>query len=459
MTSVSRSEAPAAPPVLSVYSAAMIEALFPPFDDGLLNNNADDGDGVGEVFVLVHDNNNVNTNDNNNTAHKSTDGQNTRRLVIGPLAHLEKLRKFQNNLTLNDVDDNINDDNDDDDERERFLYHVPAVHVTLSLGSGNDQPTRTQPRKRTRTGHESVLMQVFITTKRVFFVQHDADNENDTSQCGSMDFDFAMDARCISLHALTSEPTKSVYCQLSDDMTVTGNRVGIDSTTENDEDDDDDENNDNDNLPETREITIEPASASVPVPIVGKNKNDGNTNADNDDDTCQALFRALSKLINLNPDEENEDDGYGMSSGGGLGAMLGLMASAYGNGNDNDDDIDMMARIDPSNICSNGENEGGGEGGGGGGASVEQRDAMLARLDDMLVVPPHLEQHCNGNGNISGNISGNGYRYDGQFDDAEEDNVAVEGQFDDAELEGENGDGDGDEEDIFELDENDRSIL
>mmetsp|Transcript_9899 Transcript_9899/g.14408 ORF Transcript_9899/g.14408 Transcript_9899/m.14408 type:complete len:121 (-) Transcript_9899:53-415(-) len=51
-------------------------------------------------------------------------------------------------------------------------------------------------------------------------------------------------------------------------------------------------------------------------------------------------------------------------------------------------------------------------------ASAEQRDAMLAQLDDMLIVPPHLEQ--------------NGHEDSGQFDDAEEEE---------------------------ELDENDRTIL
>jgi len=87
--------------------------------------------------------------------------------------------------------------------------------------------------------------------------------------------------------------------------------------------------------------------------------------------------------------------------------MLGLMTSTYGNNSDDgDDDVGMMARIDPSHM--NGREE----------ASVEQRDAMLARLDDMLIVPPHLEQ--------------NGHEYSGQFDDAEEEE---------------------------ELDENDRTIL
>ena len=37
-----------------------------------------------------------------------------------------------------------------------------------------------------------------------------------------------------------------------------------------------------------------------------------------------------------------------------------------------------------------------------GGASLEERDAMLARLDDMLFVPPHLEQNGDFNDSCSG---------------------------------------------------------
>ena len=41
------------------------------------------------------------------------------------------------------------------------------------------------------------------------------------------------------------------------------------------------------------------------------------------DDTCQSLFRALGRLINLNPDDEEDEYGYGSSIDSGDGGGIG----------------------------------------------------------------------------------------------------------------------------------------
>jgi hypothetical protein len=122
---------------------------------------------------------------------------------------------------------------------------------------------------------------------------------------------------------------------------------------------------------------------------------------------CQRIFKSLTKLASLNPSGESDD---GVHGGGGFFSMLSLMAgigNGFGNGfdgemvianHDGDGDDDMVFRLGASNnfVENDDESEM---------AANMERNAMLRRLDDMLVVPPEYEI-----------ASSN----DGQFDDAVE---------------------------------------
>mmetsp|Transcript_10965 Transcript_10965/g.13863 ORF Transcript_10965/g.13863 Transcript_10965/m.13863 type:complete len:93 (+) Transcript_10965:28-306(+) len=77
--------------------------------------------------------------------------------------------------------------------------------------------------------------------------------------------------------------------------------------------------------------------------------------------------------------------------------MLGMIAnSSYADDNDNDND-EMICRIDPSQMVTAWDEKSQE----GQVASSDERNRMLERLDNMLVVPSE-------------------YEVDGQFDDAEE---------------------------------------
>jgi hypothetical protein len=90
-----------------------------------------------------------------------------------------------------------------------------------------------------------------------------------------------------------------------------------------------------------------------------------------EDEDCQAIFAALSQLVSLHPIDPNEETNDQMEEEEGM----------------------FFAPSPPTS--DNGTNE-------------EERDAMLAHLDRLLIVPPELEQPA-----ASDHI--------GQFDDAEDD--------------------------------------
>lgn len=102
-------------------------------------------------------------------------------------------------------------------------------------------------------------------------------------------------------------------------------------------------------------------------------------------DDCQKLFDALSQLVSLHPVHDDDDDGGGAAAG--MMMMMGM-----GNGHEENYGDDMVVAQREFQASS---------------VTEEERDAMLDRLDTMLVVPPHLEQQDYGGG--------------GQFDDAEDD--------------------------------------
>lgn len=258
-------------------------------------------------------------------------------LWIGKEAELSSLRPFQSRQVIITTNDNKNSSNNTTDEL--LLCHIPSASVSLSLQSSSFQ----------------FPCQIMVTTQCLIAVAH---TEQDFNK------EFTLKAQGISLHALTSEPEKTVYCQLSDDLNV----MGFDEQNE-------------DDIYITREVVIQP-----------KGKNDLENQ-----ELCDSLFQAMSRMISLNP--VHGEEGGDHFTGGGLGAMLGLMAQAYGE-DDIDDDDDAICRIDPNAILNRNEEADG--------ASSSARMAMLERLDNILTVPEEYE------------IA------DGQFDDAsssEKDNI------------------------------------
>lgn len=256
----------------------------------------------------------------------------TPHLLCGENASLESLRSYKSKQVLKLEATNTNEQ-DDGNESERILSHLQSASVSLTLPSSS---------------FSNMKGQIFVTTKRVLFIGQSASS------------DLSMNAYCISLHALMSEPTHSIYCQLSDEVGGSDDEEG----------------------PSSREVIIEPLC------------HDGENEA-----SCQKIFESLSKLISLNPMDDNDDGndgGFGSGGGGGLAAMLGMMASAYG-GDENEENDDMICRIDPSQMitAANIDAEEGS-------ASAKERRKMLEKMDTLLVVPPE-------------------YDLDGQFDDAEED--------------------------------------
>ena len=261
-------------------------------------------------------------------------------LFCGQNASLESLRSFQSKQVLqqtepphnNTLESTNENEQDGDEESEKLLHHLQSALVSLTLPSSS---------------FSNVEGQVFVTTKRAFFVAHDKQHASS---------DFSMNAFCISLHALMSEPTHSIYCQLNEEVRGSDDEEG----------------------PTSKEVIIEPLCAD------GENQS-----------SCQQIFDSLSKLISLNPMEDDDDGEFGSGGGSGLSAMLGMMADAYGGG-DEDDDDDMICRIDTDQMATTNDTNEDEEG-----ASAAARRKMLEKLDNVLVVPPE-------------------YDLDGQFDDAEE---------------------------------------
>ncbi len=107
------------------------------------------------------------------------------------------------------------------------------------------------------------------------------------------------------------------------------------------------------------------------------------SNTSSSEEECQKLFEALCKLISLHPiKDEDDEDNHGMFSGGMIGG---------GFGDDPCLDYGEMVWADPT-------------------PQESDREAMLERLDNLLVVPPGLE--------VQSEIEDDDD--DGRFDDAVE---------------------------------------
>ena len=279
------------------------------------------------------------------------------RFLRGEEANLESLRSYiTSNSCLSSTKNNhgfhgdkpphiaatSNEEDQKEEENEKTLYHRNGVAVTI----------QNIPRKFDR-----IIGQVIITTKRVFFVARD---EQDFEK------DFAIDAQCISLHAMMTEPDISVYCQLAD--------------------------NDNHEYDEDYEGPVEVIFYLQTTELEQK---DMNVDEDEIKKLSTILFESFTKLVNLNPILDDEDD---CGAAGGLEAMLGMMGNSLYD--DEDDDDDMICRIDSRDIVCGDETIQRQDG------NPSERAQMLERLDRLLVVPPQYEID------------------DGQFDDADESEAA-----------------------------------
>ena len=209
---------------------------------------------------------------------------------------------------------------------------------------------------------------VFISSNQVCFVETTSTttatrNSDETQQEPR---DIAIGATCITLHAMTEEPELAIYLQVSSS------------------DSNDDDNNNNIN----QEVTI--------VPF--------------DPNSCQILFDKLCKLVSNHPldvdDDNNEDDGGyggGYDYDGGGGGLMSFMGGLGEGGNTGDDDVIWAPSggfVDPEQQH---KRDGDLVGGQAEEATDEERDAMLERLDNLLIINPEYETQ------------------DGQFDDAAED--------------------------------------
>jgi hypothetical protein len=134
---------------------------------------------------------------------------------------------------------------------------------------------------------------------------------------------------CVALHAVTLEPVVSVYMQL-----MTGG-------------DNDDE------MP--LELTI------VPIAVAQEEENA--------EDDCHAIAGALSELIAMHPIDPNGDSDDNAANDASMVQMMMMQMGAGMCGDTNDDTDDDLVI----------------------GATPSERDVMLARLDNLLMVPPELE--------------------------------------------------------------------
>jgi hypothetical protein len=251
---------------------------------------------------------------------------------------------------------NNNSNNNDEDEDTPSSSSPPLLmesSVFVSLMTTNaDEDDENENENENNNNNNTVKGEMFITNTQILFVAI----ERDQSQ-----YDLAIGAACIVLHAMTEEPELSIYLQLSSSSSAG------------------EQQQQQQHQPPT-EVTLTPSH----------NENDHD---------CQKIFDALCKLISLNPIEPDDDDDGGGSGGGGGGNMMdgmfgfGTGAGVGGFDDDNNDngDVDDDGFIwAPTTASSNNK------------TSDEERDAMLERLDNLLVVPPQFE--------------------DGQFDDAIEEN-------------------------------------
>jgi hypothetical protein len=262
-----------------------------------------------------------------------------------------KLEGFQESCWVRETLDEI-----DGGDKEHLIFILPNVSMKLVSDSGNGNIV------------DSAQGHVYLTTHRMLFV----------SPCDSQDL--VIDALCITLHAMTSDPETSVYCQLLPNSlkNSSGTSSVISDDVECGEHDeeyrctDDHEYAESDYFEGPVEIFFSPLSRDV----VHCNDN-ANLDQEQKVKLCEEFFKALGTLATLNPIHEDEEEEN-------FAPGFGLYESAELD--------DYVCRLNKS-----AEDEG---------ATEEERDAMLERLDAVLTVNSDYEH----------NLS----TRDDRFDDADE---------------------------------------
>ena len=244
---------------------------------------------------------------------------------------------------------------------ETGVYGDPTTEINGDDDGGgdgddendNDEDPEASSAPDNHQNDEAVHGEVLVTNTQVLFVAESSD------ESGS---DLAIGGACVVLHAMTEDPEPSVYLQLS-------------SSSNNDD-------VDNHGSGVVTEVTLVPSSGG------------------GGSDACNQLFEALCKLISLHPVEGDEDDyeGDGMFGGGMIGGGFG--DDAFG---DYGEPIDGLVWAPPPS-SEDGPVV----------ATDREREAMLERLDNLLVVAPGLEAEDDDDDND------NGRGEDGQFEDAPE---------------------------------------
>ena len=260
-------------------------------------------------------------------------------------------------------------------EEEYILYYSPSIKVTWAVDQHPEENFQN-------SCFENIMGKLYITSKRIFFVA--------SSEKNSM-YDFAIDAACISLHAMASEPQWNVYCQLTDDI----QDICWDSR------------GDKDTATQETIIIENKNTKSSPSPI-----EIFFTPVETPENKCQLLFKAMTRLATLNPVEDEDEDDYWSgnantdnNSGNGVAAMGGTMAGKETI--DNEDDV--VYRVDNSNKTNYSET-----------VENDRRQQMLNRLDNLLEVPSDSELE-NNSGTSKKRPLTIDRSVDGQFDDADED--------------------------------------
>lgn len=161
------------------------------------------------------------------------------------------------------------------------------------------------------------------------------------------------------------------------------------------------------------ECFLEPLGPSTPDPTDPDNPGTTQTVPQQ----CQALFDALSTLVALHPVDPNESEepqeelfGGGMVFGDDtrLGSLPHVVAT--GNGVASDDMVvGDAAFVAPPSTTSLEDHA----------TTTQERDAILSRLDDLLIVPPEYEIDSSDTETRSVALE------EGQFDDAEDDDCIL----------------------------------
>ena len=295
---------------------------------------------------------------------------------------------------------------------EQDLLYGPVAVTALFPASGD-------PHVDENDNNHRVPGTLVVASKHLLFW---ADTSSTAVGAAASDYDLRVDAFSIDLHALTgvdninnTQEEEGDNDDGDEEERESGgappSAVYIQMSSEDHHEDGDDENGNDSSL---FELTVQPTASQ---------QGDDDNNTENGGQTDKAverisrqLFEAISKMISLNPIDPNDQDEPPENDGGALfgeggGPWItgegfsndGMMGSGMTpaqlmewetHNNDDDDDDDLVFAAAASDAPP----------------TEDERNAMLERLDNLLIVPPEFEVHDD-----------DGDASTGQFDDADED--------------------------------------